>query len=131
VPVAGGETVQLTSDPDDDFVSTWSGDGRELALHSYHGGARRVELVSADGGALRTIGDSPPNQRSPALSPDGRRPVFTSDASGQLELYVAARTDSVSWGAPTRRRGSWCGSTTPDPRADRSSPPTGGVFTSR
>ena len=173
------------------------------------------ELVSADGGTLRTIGDSPPNQRSPGFSPDGRRLVFTSDASGQLQLYVAERTDSVSWGAPTRltsrrrlggplgarrprdrvlppgrgvahragrrrprgswwmcgasasrrrsspsgaptaarsstrrstrqaarasgrwtrpaaRRGSWCGSTMPDPRAGRSSPPTVGGSTSR
>ena len=119
VPVAGGETVQLTSDPDDDFVSTWSGDGRELALHSYHGGARHVELVSADGGPLRTIGDSPPNQRSPGFSPDGRRLVFTSDASGQLQLYVAERRDSVSWGAPTRLtvRGGWAGRWAPDGHA--------------
>jgi Tol biopolymer transport system component len=110
-PVAGGETVQLTDDPDDDFVSSWSGDGRELALHSYHGGIRRVELVAANGGALRPIGSSPPNQRSPGFSPDGRQLVFTSEASGQLELYVAARTDSGSWGParPLTSRGGWAG----------------------
>jgi Tol biopolymer transport system component len=118
-PVAGGETVQLTSDPGDDFVSTWSADGRELALHSYHGDTRRVELVPADGGALRTIGASPPNQRSPGFSPDGRRLVFTSEASGQLELYVAERTDSESWGAPRQltTRGGWAGRWAPDGHA--------------
>jgi len=119
VPVAGGETVQLTSDPDDDFVSSWSGDSRELALHSYHGGIRRVELIAAGGGVLRPIGSSPPNQRSPGFSPDGRRLVFTSEASGQLDLYLAERTDSGTWGAGKQltSRGGWAGRWAPDGHA--------------
>jgi Tol biopolymer transport system component/serine/threonine protein kinase len=119
VSVEGGEPVQLTDAPEDDFVSTWSGDGQEIALHSYREGARRVRLISADGGTPRDLGGSPPNQRSPGLAPDGRALVFTSDASGQLQLYVVSRNRDSTWSAARQLTsdGGWAGRWAPDGQA--------------
>jgi Tol biopolymer transport system component/DNA-binding SARP family transcriptional activator len=116
MPSGGGEPVQLTSSPEDDFVSTWSGDGREIAMHSYQAGARRVRIISADGGAPQDVVRWPPNQRSPGLAPDGRGLVFTSDVSGQLELYLVSRGKDSSWGAARQltSRGGWGGRWAPD-----------------
>ncbi len=119
ISVNGGEPVRLTDTPEDDFVATWSGGGREIALHTYREGARRVRLISADGGEPRDIGGSPPNQRSPGLAPDGRGLVFTSDVSGELQLYVVRRDGSSGWGVPRQltSQGGWAGRWAPDGRA--------------
>jgi Tol biopolymer transport system component/DNA-binding SARP family transcriptional activator len=119
MPVSGGEPVQLTSSPEDEFVSSWSGDGRDIGLHSYHNGTRRVRLIEATGGEPRDVVSSPPNQRSPGLAPDGRSLVFTSDVSGQLQLYRVSRDGSSGWGAARRltTQGGWSGRWAPDGHA--------------
>jgi hypothetical protein len=75
VPVAGGETVQLTSDPDDDFVSTWSGDGRELAAQSAV--ARLLARRPPAGVHLRGLGAA----RAVRGGADGQRVVGRRDAA--------------------------------------------------
>jgi Tol biopolymer transport system component/tRNA A-37 threonylcarbamoyl transferase component Bud32 len=119
VSLEGGDPVRLTSAPEDEFVSTWSADGREIAGHSYRGGDRWVRLLPADGGEPREIGRSPPNQRSPGLAPDGRGLVFTSDATGELQLYVVSRANNAAWGVPRQltSRGGWAGRWAPDGHA--------------
>jgi Tol biopolymer transport system component/serine/threonine protein kinase len=119
VPVEGGDPLQLTNSPEDDFVSSWSGDGREIALHSYQGVARRVRIIAARGGEARDVVQSPRDQRSPGLAPDGQSLVFTSDASGQLELYLVSRNGDSSWSAARRLTsdGGWAGRWAPDGHA--------------
>ncbi len=116
VPVQGGEVVQLTTSPEDDFVSSWS--GREIAGHSYKAGIRRVQLIPDEGGEPRHVLAAPRNQRSPGLAPDGRGLVLTSDATGELQLYVAFRSRDTAWGAARQltSQGGWAGRWAPDGR---------------
>jgi Tol biopolymer transport system component len=111
--------VQLTHSPEADFVSSWSRDGRTIALHSYTAGSRRVRLVSRDGGEPRDVVSSPPNQRSPDLSPDGRSLVFTADVQGQRQLFLVARRSDSTWGAARQLTtgGGWAGRWAPDGHA--------------
>jgi Tol biopolymer transport system component len=119
MPVAGGEPVQLTHSSEADFVSSWSRDGRWIALHSYMAGSRRVRLVSPDGGEPRDVVSSPPNQRSPDLSSDGRALVFTADVHGQQQLFLVARRSDSSWSAARQltTSGGWAGRWAPDDHA--------------
>ncbi len=118
-PIDAGELVQLTTDPADDFVSSWSPDGRELAYHSYRNGARHVRVLPAEGGAGVEVVDFPPNQRSPGWGAGGTSLVFTSDVTGSLELYVVSRHDGLSWGSARRLtpHGGWAGRWAPDAHA--------------
>jgi Tol biopolymer transport system component/DNA-binding SARP family transcriptional activator len=118
MPATGGEPVQLTSDPRDDFMSSWSPDGREIAFYSYRRGTRRLQVISAEGGPQQDVTDSPANQRAPSWSPDARTLVFTSDATGQYQLYLVARNGDSSWGAARQltRDGGAAGRWSPDGR---------------
>jgi Tol biopolymer transport system component/DNA-binding SARP family transcriptional activator len=116
MPVAGGEPVRLTHTPQADFVSTWSRDGRLIALHSYMAGTRRVRLVSSDGGEPREVVPAPSNQRSPDISPDGRSLVFTADVGGQPQLFLVTRPSDTSWDSARQltSAGGWAGRWAPD-----------------
>jgi Tol biopolymer transport system component/DNA-binding SARP family transcriptional activator len=118
MPSGGGDAVQLTHSPEADFVSTWSGDGKVIALHFYQAGARRIGLVSADGGELERVVGAPINQRSPGLAPDGRSLVFTADIAGARQLFLVSRLSNSSW-SPARQltsAGGWAGRWSPDGR---------------
>jgi Tol biopolymer transport system component/DNA-binding SARP family transcriptional activator len=119
IPVTGGEPVRLTHSPEADFVSSWSRDGRTIALHSYVGGTRRVRLVSPDGGKPRSVVASPPNQRSPDLSSDGRSLVFTADVQDEPQLFLDSRSDDSTWSAARQltSSGGWAGRWAPDNHA--------------
>ena len=75
-----------------------SGNGRLLALSGGYAreyGPSKIWLVRADGSGLRQLTDGPAVDETPALSPDGKRVVFSRTAhdgtpSGRKpELYVA------------------------------------------
>ncbi|HET6690134.1 MAG TPA: hypothetical protein VFG74_04635, partial [Miltoncostaeaceae bacterium] len=119
MPLAGGEPVRLTSSLDDEFVTGWSLDGRELALHVYQGGNRVVRVMSAEGGPERAVAKDPPNQRSAGFAPDGRHLVFTGEADGGRRLFVVERNAEGGWGAARRltSRDSWGGRWSPDGRS--------------
>jgi Tol biopolymer transport system component len=101
IPVGGGEPEQLTDDPSDDFLPTWSPDGEEIAFYSFRKGNRDLFLMAADGSKLRQLTDDPAHERYPDWSPDGNQLVFYSDKSGRQELYVLSRKNKdSSWQAP-------------------------------
>jgi Tol biopolymer transport system component len=122
LPLAGGETVQLSSDPRNDFVSDWSANGRELAFYSFRRGTRRVQVMPADGGGSAEVAEMPSNQRSPDWSPDGRMLTFSGGEPGEQQIYVAVRGADSAWASPRRitsRPGGAAGSPrwSPDGRA--------------
>lgn len=90
MPVAGGKAIRLTNDRAVEFNPRWTPDGRsitygqndvrsELMLHPLDGGEARV-LVDLEGYNLPS-GD---------LSPDGRTLLYSSDRSGNLDLWSVA-----------------------------------------
>jgi serine/threonine protein kinase len=99
MPAAGGEAIQLTDHPSDDFVPRWSPDGSKIAFHSFREGNRDIYLMTKDGGSIRPLTKNPSHEFSASWSPDGSKIVFFSDRTGRTELYVISKKDK-GWGEP-------------------------------
>ncbi len=69
---AGGEAVQLTTDPAGDFSAVWSPDGTRIAFHSLRTGNRDVFTMNADGTGLVQRSSDLRHELDPSWSPDGR-----------------------------------------------------------
>ncbi len=68
----GGDTVRLTTSPDEDQQPTWSPDGGKIAFaRSAKDGASHIFVMDADGGAVRRLTDDDAPESDPAWSPDG------------------------------------------------------------
>ena len=96
VPLAGGDAVQLTDLPGDEFAPRWSPDGSEIAFHTgfLRGGGRSSIMVqSARGGTPVALTNSPGWYNYPAWSPDGLHIAFI-HYRGRQETWVLSR-DSV------------------------------------
>jgi Tol biopolymer transport system component len=101
VPLAGGETEQLTSDPADDFQPVWSPDGREVGFHTFRNGNRDLYVMSATGGEQRPVVATAATERDAGWSPDGTRMSYASDGTGRMEVYTIPRK-GAGWGTPTQ-----------------------------
>ncbi len=101
VELPDGVPEQLTTDPADDFLPSWSPDGQEIAFYSFRHGSRDLYVMTAEGGSQQRVTDDPAHERYPDWSPDGNQLVFYSDETGRQEIYVTAREDrSSDWGEP-------------------------------
>jgi len=105
MPIEGGEPVQITRDPADDFGPTWSPDGSEIAFYSFRGGDRYRDLyvVDAAGGKPVQVTDYPGHEAFPDWSPDGRSLVFQVNPPGGADAPVLARIHRDSAGNWSRR----------------------------
>ena len=82
---AGGtERLRLT------WPLSWSRDGRFLVYASTLGGYDLWGLALEEGGEPFPIQHSESTEEDAALSPDGRWLAYTSDKSGQFEIYLTA-----------------------------------------
>ncbi len=99
IPTAGGDPVQLTSHPSEDFVPTWSHDDEWIVFHSFREGNRDIFCMDKVGGAVQQLTDEPSHEFGPNFSPDSSKIVFMSDRTGRYELYVLSRNDT-GWGEP-------------------------------
>ena len=63
-PVAGGEALQVTTDPASDIYAVWSPDGTQLAFASDRGGATNV------------------------ATPDGSQILFTQQRTERGDIYI-------------------------------------------
>ncbi|MGH7467459.1 MAG: TolB family protein [Longimicrobiales bacterium] len=59
IPVDGGTSEQLTTDPADDFAPDASPDGRQVVNHSWRSGSRDIFLKPLDGSALQEVTNTP------------------------------------------------------------------------
>jgi serine/threonine protein kinase/Tol biopolymer transport system component len=101
ISLKGGEPVQLTTDPKDDFLPAWSPDGKMIVFYSFRTGNRDLFVMSSDGSHQQQITHDPAQERYPHWSPDGNQIVFFSDKTGRDELYVISKSRSVTgWEDP-------------------------------
>ncbi len=103
-PLSGGDPIQLTRDPGDDFCGTMSPDGREIAFYSLRGsGQRRAFTMLADGEAQQPVDSADGEQEwGPDWSPDGNRIAFPAARTGAQHVYTISRFGAGRWG--DRRR---------------------------
>lgn len=95
MPVAGGEAVQLTTDPDFDGYPNWSPDGTTLAFTSdrFPGEGTGVYLMPADTGEPETkLADATVINTFPDWSPDGTQIAYFY----AVELYVVNVADGTT-----------------------------------
>lgn len=87
---AGTDLRAVTAPGAGDLDPAWSPDGRQLAFTRLSA-AGTVDLVIREllTGAERTLA-LPGTEGRPAWSPDGSRLAFSSDADGDLEIYLVA-----------------------------------------
>jgi Tol biopolymer transport system component/DNA-binding SARP family transcriptional activator len=103
IPVAGGDPVQLTTDPADDFCPSMSPDGKEIAFYSFRrGGVRRAFTMLATGARQRPVlSDSSGEQQwGPSWSPDGNRLAFPASHGGARHVDLAFRGENGDWTGP-------------------------------
>jgi len=99
MPAAGGEAVQLTSHPRDDFIPCWSPDGKRIVFHSFRQGSRDIYCMTNNGESVQPLTNYPSHERSPDWSSDGSKVIFFSDKTGHNEVYVIS-SDETGWGEP-------------------------------
>ena len=75
-----------------DFVpSSWSGDGRRLALTLFDKSVSQIWVLAPDEAAEpRPFHQNGFNERWASFSPDGRYLAYSSDQSGRFEIYISA-----------------------------------------
>jgi eukaryotic-like serine/threonine-protein kinase len=85
------EAKQLTSGPFD-VPSSWTPDGKELLFtrgYTSLGGNTDIYAVSIDQpDKIRPVVATPADERAPEISPDGKWLAYTSNDSGNSEVYV-------------------------------------------
>jgi Tol biopolymer transport system component len=88
--VNGRTVTQLTADPANDVMPTFSPDGSRIAFCSNRNGNWDIFVMAASGGqALQLTGD-PSHELHPTWSPDGRKIAFCrlGETSGRWEMWV-------------------------------------------
>lgn len=101
MPVAGGDPVQLSTHPSNDYYPNLSPDGTEVAFYSLRNGNRDVYVMSLEGGSLKQVIFQSADDIEPDWSPDGNQLVFFSYRTGQYEIFIVSRAENNSkWGVP-------------------------------
>ncbi len=99
-PVGGTTVTQVTNDPANDVMPTFSPDGQSVAFASDRGGNWDIWIVDLKGGKPVQVTNSPTQDLHPSFSPDGSQLIFCSfgSRSGQWELWI------VDVNNPAKRR---------------------------
>jgi eukaryotic-like serine/threonine-protein kinase len=101
VPLAGGETEQLTSGDEPAFDPSISPDGREIAYHGFRGGTRQIFVLPAEGGTPTQVTTGTVQYRTPEWSPDGRKlAIVKAPFTSARETDLVTRDAAGHWGAP-------------------------------
>lgn len=88
VDAAGETIINLSDDPGEDLLGSWSPDGGQFLFASTRdGGNLALYLVSVPDGAPVQITSSASNSGRPAWSPEGRYIAYMTSRDGNLELY--------------------------------------------
>ncbi len=82
--------TQITDDPADDMMPTFSPNGKQIAFASKRSGNWNIYLMNIDGGQVIELTSSPADEIHPTFSPDGTRVAYSvlGMQSGQWEIAV-------------------------------------------
>jgi TolB protein len=105
MPVRGGEAEQLTRDPADEFLPSWSFDSKWIAFHSWRSGSRDSYVMAADGSSPRLIAGGARHEWGGRFSPDGNWLLFVSDREETQELYIVSSKGGSARKIVTARMG--------------------------
>jgi Tol biopolymer transport system component len=102
MPIRGGPTEQLTSDPVDEFAPDLSPDGRTLVYHTWRTGTRDIEVKPLDGAPTLLVTDTPMQESYPAWSPDGRSLLFSDQTPPVNSVHLTRRGADGRWAPATK-----------------------------
>ena len=85
---SGGDPVNLTNDPFNDFLATWSPDGSRIAVDSNREFLRAIFVMDADGSNIEKLTPGSSGNSLPSWSFEGDKIAFVSDRDGNREIYV-------------------------------------------
>jgi len=88
LPVAGGESRQVTTHLAHDWNPRWSPDGQSVAYYSNRSGSREIWVESLAGGPARQVSRIGQYSVWPVWSPDGRRIAFASGNGGIVDYKL-------------------------------------------
>jgi len=101
IPLKGGEPIQLTRGPGDNFSPSWSPDGKMIAFHSFRTGNPEIFIMMNDGTNQQQITHDSGVNRQPLWSPDGNQIVYYSNRLGKVDIYLVSRNAGTGdWGSP-------------------------------
>ncbi|QQE11219.1 PD40 domain-containing protein [Planctomycetota bacterium] len=89
--VGSSAIIQLTNDPAEDRMPTFSPDGKLIAFSSNRGGNWDIYLMDSSGGPARQLTNtSDRDEIHPSFSPDGSQMVYCTygGPSGQMEMVI-------------------------------------------
>ncbi len=88
--VNGRTVTQLTSDPANDVMPSFSPDGGRIAFCSNRNGNWDIFVMSAGGGQALQLSSDPSHELHPTWSPDGKKIAFCrlGETSGRWEMWV-------------------------------------------
>ncbi len=87
----GGNEQRLTDNRNNDWNSSWSPDGKRIAIESDRKGDVvnwDIYVMDADGGNPQRLTENRVSDRHPSWSPDGKRIAFMSRRDENAEIYV-------------------------------------------
>jgi len=88
--------TRVTFDPGIDAYPVWTPDGSRLIFSSEPAGARNLYWQAADGtGAVERLTESPNQQNAAAVTPDGRRLIFTEVAPKTADDVMQVELDGT------------------------------------
>jgi len=82
-----GQQLAVANYKGNNSAPAWSPDGSRLAVALTRDGLSQIYTVSASGGDLKRLTQSPLIDTEPFYSPDGGSIYFTSDRSGSPQIY--------------------------------------------
>lgn len=86
--IDGGNIVQLTDTPADEYSADWSPDGSQILYASATSGNDDVWVMNADGSNPVQLTDYDGVDGQCAFSPDGSQIVFVSERGGNTNLWI-------------------------------------------